>query len=76
MGFPLSLHTAPRLILLGLLFLQDVRDHLGSELQWELNVPTELLGLASFGIRNAQKVDAGHKGLGSTDKIANTLLFL
>ncbi len=76
MRLPLSLHTAPRLVLLGLGFLQDVRDHLGGQLEWELNIPAELLGLASFGICNAQKVDTGHEGLGSTDEITHALLFL
>ncbi len=76
MGFPLSLHTAPRLVLLGLLFLQDVRDHLGGQLEWEADIPSELLGLASFGICNAQKVDTGHKGLSRTDEITHALLVL
>lgn len=72
----LRIHTPPRFILLGLLFLQNLRHNLGGQLQREFYITTKLVGLASLGIRNPQKIDASHQTFGSTNEITNAFFIL
>ncbi len=72
----LSLHTPPRFILLGLLFLQNLGHDLRSQLQWEFHIPSKLVRLACFRIGNPQKIDASHQALGRTNQVTNAFLIL
>lgn len=74
--FSLSLHTAPRLLFLGLLLLQNMGDNFGGQFEREADIASELLRLASLGIGNAQKIDPRHKSLRRTNEVANTLFVL
>lgn len=76
MRLSLSLHAAPCLLLFGLGFLQDVGHNFRRELERELHIPSKLLGLASFGIGNPEKVHTCDQGFCRANEIANALFVL